>query len=207
MLTGVCLVSGCVAVFIANEIEETEPVTLVDTKLTIDTSTLPEDPKEKDWYPIAVRVLESSAWNLPPNLVMFGTNVPCSVPTGLTRLHLGFEAVDFVGVVPHRKVAVVDLDRSTDSASVRIYDAGPSLTPLQTLQFSRMLVDSHEALAIADRYGGREFRESVNNNCEVSLWIRDYEWGINYKESGQSTRPELRIRIDAKSGKAKRLPR
>ena len=205
--TCLCLVFGCIAVFTANWIEETEFVFLVDTTVTIDTSALPEKPTEVDWYPIALRVLEDSGWELPPNLVMLSSGLPCSPSAALERLRLEFTATDFVGIIAHHKAAVINLDRLTSTAAVFIYDAGPGLARSRNLVFSEMTVGLREALEIADANGGQEFRKQVDNGCEAIVWIHEHQWEIVYRESEQPTRSRLHVQVDARSGIAKRVPR
>lgn len=206
--TCLCLVCGCIAVFTADWIEETEYPTLVDTTVTIDTSALPEKPTEDDWYPIALQVLEDNGWELPPNLVMLSSGIPCSPPAALQRLHLDFAATDLVGLIPHRKSASMYLDRTTSTAAVFIYDAGPGFALSHNLEFSEMTVGSREALEIADAHGGEELRKQMGDDCEVSIWIRKHTWEIHYhRVSEQPARPLLHIEIDARSGKIKRVSR
>ena len=208
---GVALACACgclLAVFTANLIEETEYPILVDTVISIDTSVLPENATEKDWYPIALQVLEDSGWELPPNLVMLSSGIPCSPPAELERLHLDFAATDLVGFLPHYIGAQLYLDRRTGTAKVMIWDGGPRLAHSRTLELSEMTVDLRKALEIADANGGQEVRRQVDKSCEASIWIREHTWEIHYyyREPEQSARTLLYVEVDARTGKAKRLP-
>jgi hypothetical protein len=192
---------------LVDELDEVDsPQILVEQEVAIDTSALPEHPTEEDWYPVAAEVLNNSDWGLSPHLTMISTLLPCESDPVLDRLDMDFADVYFDGVVPYLKMASVSLDRTTNTASVLIsYQAlrwGHS-----PLDFSKMEISLHQALEIADRYGGQEFRERVNGECEVSIFVSDYDWKIGYKESGQLTWSDLRIQVDAKSGRAKRSSR
>jgi hypothetical protein len=202
----VCLIAGCAAIFIINTIEESELVTVVETEVPIDTTVLREDPSIQNWYSIALQVLRSSGWELSRDPVLLGGGVSCSSPLDLTKLHLEFAATDFVGILPHGKAATVDLNRATEKASIGIYDAGLRLRHSQHMELSKMAVGLYDAFEIADENGGQDFRESTNNNCDVTFWITDYEWQFDYREFDHSTRAGLRIQVDARSGKVRQLP-
>jgi hypothetical protein len=204
LVVGIALCcAGTLVAGFADEFEEVDyPQVLIETEVPIDTSLLPEHPTEKDWYRITAQILEDNGWDLSPNLTMLDGFVPCQSYPALDRLNAHFADAYFVGVIPHLKMASVSLDQTTSTASVLItYQA--LRWRHDTLDLSRMKVGLREALEIADRYGGQEFRESVSDRCVVSIYVTDYEWKIGYKELGQPTWSDLRIQIDAKSGKAK----
>jgi hypothetical protein len=163
-----------VAFFLAglvDEFEEVEsPQVLIETEVPIDISILPEYPTEKDWYRIAAQILVDNGWDLSPNLTMLHGFVLCQSYPILDRLNADFADAYFVGVIPHLKMASFRLDQATSTASVLItYQA--LRWRHDTLDLSRMEVGLYEALEIADRYGGQEFRESVSNRCVVSIYL------------------------------------
>jgi hypothetical protein len=206
-LVVVCLISFCAVRLVSDAIEESDLVTIVETEVPLDTTMLPQVLTEREWYSMAVQVLRSNGWNLSLDPVNLGGNSPCSSSLQLTKLNMEFAATDFVGILPHGKAATVDLDRATNKASIWIYDAGFRLKHSQRMELSKMAIGLHDAFDIADRNGGQDFRQSLNNHCEVLFWINDYEWQFAYRELGQSTRVGLRIQVDAKSGKVKHLSR
>ncbi len=177
-----------------------------ETTVKIDTSGLPENATEEDWYPLALQVLEESGWELPPNLVMLGSSIPCSPPATLKKLDLEFIATDLVGIIPHPKAASLDLDRLAGTASIEFYDAGPGFTRSRVLEFSEMRVRLHDALDIADANGGQQFRKQVASSCRAYIYVRDYTWKIfYYSEPSQPNHPSWSVDIDARTGKATRL--
>ena len=202
-----CCGAAWFTVVLVDELEEVDsPQILVEKEVTIDTSALPEHPTEEDWYSVAVEALQNSDWGLSPDLTRVSVLLPCQSDPVLDELDMDFADVYFDGVIPHLKMASVSLDRTTNTASVMIsYQA--LRWRRSPLGFSKMEIGLHQALAIADHYGGQEFREGVNDRCVMSIFVTDYEWRIGYKELGQPIWSDLRIRVDAQSGKARQLAR
>ncbi|MDY7075330.1 MAG: hypothetical protein SXV54_00265 [Chloroflexota bacterium] len=78
--------------------------TLVRTEVTIDTSSLPENPTVKEWYPLSVQVLQDNGWNLSPNLTSLGTIVSCEPNPVLDKVTMDFVDDYFDGFRPSLNV-------------------------------------------------------------------------------------------------------
>jgi hypothetical protein len=194
------------AVGLVYELEEVEdPQILVEKEVTVDPDTLPEHPTEQDWYRIAVQILEDHGWNLAPNLTSFFVRVPCQSYPEPDLLSMNFADAYFEGVVPRLKTASVSFDQNTNTGSVLIeYQA--LRWRHDTLDLSKTNVGLYEALEIADRYGGRDYREDVNDKCRVIISLSEHVWNISYKESGEPW-SEQRILVDFRTGEAKQASR
>lgn len=179
--------------------------TLVRKKVAIDPSVLPEHPTEQDLYRIAVQLLEDHGWNLDPNLTWLSASGSCQSYPKPDRFSVDFADAYFDGVVPHLKWAWISFDRNANTASVWIEHQAIRWRH-DTLDLSKANVGMREALEIADRYGGRDYRKDVNDECRVSICLSDDAWNISYKESGEPW-SEQRILVDFRTGKAKQVGR
>jgi len=192
---------GWLLVITITEREDVEyPQTLVDRKIAIDTSGLPERPTIDDWYLVAVEVLNDSGWDLQPNLTGIGADMPCSSNPVLDGLTMHFADSYFDGLTPSLKWASVSLDRSTNTASVEIaYQA--LRWRHSSLDISNMRTGLYEALEIAARHR-RRLGLSVNGKCMSHISISGNVWYIAYKGDGQPDWPDWRIGVDTKTGQA-----
>lgn len=181
-----------------------EYVTLTDTEVALDANALPENPTEDDWYALAVQVLEAQGWNVSPNLTwLFTVGLSCAPNPTLNRLVMTFADFYMEGLVPSVKHAELEFDRAAGIVKVHI-----SYSPMHwrhsTLDLSKTIVDFYQAIAIADAYGGQEFRESVNNACDMKVALTSRNvWSVVYRENGQRWE-NWEIRVDAITGEASR---
>jgi hypothetical protein len=179
---------------------------LVHKEVAIDPGFLPEHPTERDWYQITAQLLEDHGWDLAPNLSGLHGFVPCQSYPEPDRFYLDVAYAYFDGVVPYLKWASVSFDRNANTASVWIEHQALRWRH-DTLDLSKIEVGLYEALEIADRYGGQDFRESVNNECLVGIWLGDAEWEIDYAELGPVIWSEEGILVDFRTGEARRVDR
>jgi hypothetical protein len=202
-----CLLVAYGGIVVVQVLKDIEPVQLLDTEIPVDTSSVPLNSTEKDWYPIAVQVLASQGWDLPPHLVLFGSPITrCSPPFELDRVNMEFSAVEWEGLFPYVKVAEISFVRSAGNASVRIWVDGPRLTTYNpVLDLAKMQVDAQKALELAERYGGQEHRDRVQNRCQINIQIVDDLWRIRYWDPEHLTDSEFWIEIDAKTGQTRRV--
>ncbi len=195
-----CLVIWLGYVVLADD----EYITLTDTEVALDTSALPENPTEDDWYVLAKQVLEAQGWDVSPNLTWFHTiDLPCTPEPVLNSLAMFFADSYMEGYVPSVKHAELVFDRTAEIIKVHI-----SYSPMhwrhRTLDLSKTTVDFYKALAIADVHGGQEFRESINDACDTSVILTSRNtWLVKYRENGQRWE-NWEIRVDAITGKASR---
>ena len=208
---GIALVVGCVllcgaawlTVGIVYDLEVVKHgETLVDKEVAIDPGVLPEHPAERDLYRIAAQLLEDHGWDLAPNLTWIGASGPCQSYPEPDRFFVDLADACFDGVVPYLKWAWISFDRNTNTASVLIEHQALRWRH-DTLDLSKTDVGLYEALEIADRCGGRDYRQDVNDECRVYISLNDHVWKITYKESGEPW-SEQWILIDSRTGKAKR---
>jgi hypothetical protein len=180
---------------------------VTEKTIAVDPGALPNRPTEEDWYQVALYALQESGWNLSPNLT--GVSVPafgCQIDPEIEQLTMHFTDTYFDRVIPGIKFASVIIDRPSETASVSIsYQLLRwRYSPIKT---SDIQVGFYEALQIADALGGQDFRQSTNDRCEIHSFLSEYEWRIGHFETdGRSGWPDLRISVDARSGKARRLP-
>jgi hypothetical protein len=203
-----CGIMALTIVIVLDTYAEAEPFEYtIETKVAVDASFLPEHPTEADWYLIAKQSLEDSGWELSPNLTKIWTTFPCQSDGVLDHLEMQFSDAYFSGIIPHLKVASVSLNHTRDVASVRIGDEA-SRWRHSPMDVSAMKVGFYEAVKIADRYAGKEFRQTVNDRCEMTVFVTDYTWKVYYfRDDQQIPVPDLKIEINARSGKVKRLSR
>jgi hypothetical protein len=194
-----CMLLGLIGILIVNAVEEFEPITLLEKRVPIASSNLPENLEVRGWHAVATNVLDKNGWNLPLNLVLFSTYVPCTSLSDASRVRMEFVAIDGSPVLPHKIAAVVSFDRERGDASVWVYDAGPKLRHAPIMHLSSLKVGLIEAFDKAERLGGQEFRAGSNNECDIVVWLHDYEWNIDYRNL-LSTQSGLRVRVDAISG-------
>jgi len=201
-----CVVSCCTIWLVYAIFIDEEESLLVDTEVAIDTSALPTRPTEEDWYQLAVQILETHEWDLPPNLTNMGyASFPCAASPTLNAWSMSFEASYFNGIIPTRKSAYIVFNHATSTATVTI-NSIPFLWPRRSavLDLSKITVDCYEAFEIADTYAGQEFRDSVNDACQMGLGMTsDYIWSIRYREHDQR-REDWGIRVDAITGEVER---
>jgi hypothetical protein len=198
-----CVAMCCTIWFAYVVTTDEEYTTLVDTKVLIDASALPEEPAIGDWYAIAVQVLKDNDWGLSPNLTSaFYGSLPCQSGPVLDTLTMNFADAYFNGAIPSVKYAEIILNRSNSTASVHIYYS-PMRWLHPSLRLSGVEVDFYEALEIADRQGGQEFRDRVGDACDIGFLIgSDYTWKIDYRKQAQY-RERWGIWVNARTGEAK----
>lgn len=202
-----CALASCI-IFIAgfaDEWEEVEyPQVLVDKEVAVDTRALPEQPSMNDWYLLAVQILRNNGWDLAPNLTRVWALRPCEPGSELTRLEMSFADAYLFDLIPSLRLASVSLYPKSDRAAVLIaYQA--LRWRHKTLDPGELRIGLHEAIEIADRHGGQDYRETMKDKCEVVVSITGDQWIVRFRESRQSSSTDIEIRVDAKSGKAKRL--
>ena len=206
----VAIVSAIVCCIVAwgmiGVIDEDEDVqcaqTLVDTEVTIDTASLPENPTTKDWYPIGLQVLQENGWDLSPNLTGFGAITSCGSDLVLDEVQMDFVDRYFDGLRPSTKWGWVSLSRRSNTASVLIEYQALQWVRSSGIDLAEVKVGAQEALEIADRYGGREYRESVNDKCRVSVDLWGKRWRIQYRGDDSSRWENWAIWVDAATGEA-----
>lgn len=203
ILAGVCLVVGCVAIVIAEELEDIVPELLVEAEVEIDTSTLlPREPTAEDWYPVAVQLLDEQGGRSPMKLYSLGGYTDSCVPSlSLNHFHAEFMAYEFRGILPYKRFAQLSFDQAAGSAFVWITEEGPVLTRSPLMDFSKVKVHSREVLDLAEQAGGEQYRQRVNNQCQISISLVRYKWKIYYWQHGQKDAPGLWIEVDARTGK------
>jgi hypothetical protein len=175
---------------------------LVDKEVAIDPSVLPEHPTEQDLYRISEQLMEDHGWGLAPNLTWIGASGPCQSNPEPDRFSVHFADAYLNSVVPYLKWAWISFDRNTNTASVSI-EHQPLRWRHDTLDLSDINIGLYDALEIADRHGGRDYREDLNDKCRVYVSLNDHVWKITYKESGEPW-SEQWIVVDSRTGKAKR---
>jgi len=196
----VCTVAFMAYIVLADD----EYIDVMDIEMALDMSDLPESPTEDDWYALAVQVLEANGWNVSPNLTrLHSTKLPCSPNPALNGLVMFFADSYMEGYVPSVKHAELVFNRTANTVEVHI-----SYSPMHwghsRLDLSKTKVDFYQALAIADAYGGRAFRDSVNDACDISVILTSRNvWLVCYRENGQQWE-DWEIRVNAITGKASR---
>lgn len=207
---GIALVVGCVllggapwlALAWVSDLEVVEDgEILVDAEVAIDPGILPDHPAERDLYRIAVQLLEDHGWDLAPNLTWIGAGGPCESYPEPDRFSADFADAYFDGVVLYLKRAGISFDRNTNTASV-LMEHQALRWKHDTLDLSKINVGLYEALEIADRHGGRDYRQDVNDECRVYIHLNDHVWKITYKESGEPW-SERSTRVDSRTGEVK----
>ena len=148
-----------------------------------------------------MQLSEDHGWDLAPNLTWIGASGPCESYPEPDRFSADLADAYFDGVVPYLKWAWISFDRNTNTASVLIEHQALRWRH-GTLDLSKPNIGLYEALEIADRYGGRDYREDVSDKCRVSISLNDHVWKITYKESGEPW-AEQWIVVDSRTGKAK----
>jgi len=203
MVSLVCVALCCTIWLIYAVITDEEYTTLVNTEVLIDTSALPEKPTVSDWYAIAGQVLENNDWDLSANLTsVFYGDLPCQSGPALNVLAMSFADSYLNGPIPSVKYAEIILNRANSTASVHIY-CSPMRKLRPSLRLSEVEVGFYEALEIADRQGGQEFRDRVSDACNIGFFIdSDYVWKIDYQKQAQY-RERWEIWVDARTGEAK----
>ncbi|MBN2392410.1 MAG: hypothetical protein JXR84_16895 [Anaerolineae bacterium] len=196
----VCTVAFMAYIVLADD----EYIDVIDTEMTLDMSDLPGSPTEDDWYALAVQVLEANGWNASPNLTWFYTiELPCSPNPVLSSLKMMFADSYMDGLVPSVKYAELKFDRTTNTVTVHIFYS-PMHWGHPTLDLSKTTVDFYQMLAVADAHGGQEFRESVNNACDIRVILTSRNtWSVKYRENGRQWE-NWEIRVNAITGKAGR---
>lgn len=197
-----CMLVGLIGILFLNAVEEFEPITLVEKRVPVDSSNLPNNLVVQDWYAVATNILGENGWHLPLNLVLFSTHIPCTSLSDASKVRMEFVAKDGSSVLPHEIAASVSFDREKGDASVWIFDTGPKLppAPIPTMHLSSLQIGLYEAFDKAERLGGEEFRARSSSECDIAIWLHEYEWNIDYRDP-LSTQPDLRIRVDAVSGR------
>jgi hypothetical protein len=202
-----CAVVSCILSIagFADEWEEVEyPQIIVEKEVAIDTQALPEQPRMTDWYPLAVQILKDDGWDLAPNLTKIRALCTCEPGTGLIGVEMSFADAYLSGLIPSLRLASISFDPGSDRASVLIaYQA--LRWRHKTLDLDELGIGLHEAIEIADRHGGQEYRETMKDACEVTASITGDHWIVRFRGSRQSSPTDIEIRVDAQSGKAKRL--
>lgn len=195
-----CLLACVVGILLLNEVEEFEPITLVEERMPVDSFKLPENLEVRDWNALAMNMLHENGWKFPINLVLFSAHVPCASLSDASNVRMEFVAKDGSLLLPHKMVGVVSFDRQKGDATVWIYDAGPKLAHAPIMHSASLKVELREALDGAERLGGKEFRTKLTNKCDIGIWLHDYKWNIDYRDP-LSTQSGLRIKVDAVSGR------
>lgn len=197
LLITLCCIGLVFYIVVADE----EYIDLLSTETTFEVDTLPEYPNENDWYELAVRILEGYDKDMSPNLYRITTNViPCTLNLSLDHLTLEFADSYFAeGYIPSIKYAELTFDRESGIVEVQT-----SYSPMHwghsSLELSKTTVDFYEALALADVFKGQEFRESLDNACEISVRLTsNHYWLIAYRENDGEWQ-NWRIQIDAVTG-------
>jgi hypothetical protein len=204
----ICVILCCAVAWGAiGVIDEAEDArnrqTLVRTEVAIDTSLLPENPTIEDWYPIGLEVLQDNGWDLSPNLTSMGTIASCEPGLVLDEVEMKFADRYFDELRPSIKWGWISLDRHSNTASVWIEYQALQWKHSASIDLTQVEVGLQEALEIADRHGGRDYRESVNNECNVNIDLWGDEWRIRYREDESSRWEPWIIWIDAATGEAK----
>jgi hypothetical protein len=200
----VCCVAAWVGISIIDEDADVqEPQVLVDTEVTIDTTSLPENPTIADWYPIGLQVLQDNGWDLSPNLTSIGVVTSCGSSLVLDRVQLDFVDHYFDGFRPGVKWGRVSLDRHSNTASVHISYQALQWVWLSGIDLAGVKVGAQEALEIADRYEGQQYRESANDKCKMAIDLGSSGWRIRYRENDGSRWEDWAIWVDAETGAVK----
>jgi hypothetical protein len=174
---------------------------LVNTKVDIDTSSLPVPPKLENWYALGWQLLQDNGWDLAPNLASVQTFAPCGEFTPvLNDVNLDYYDAYFDGLRPCRKHGFVALDRDPGTAWVLIEYNALRWRHLPPIDFTKVKVGLQEALRIADSYKGREYRESLNDQCDVSISLGRDSWEISYRNHETSRWEFWAILIDVGTG-------
>jgi hypothetical protein len=204
----VCAILCCVAwqglIWVKNleGVEQSE--ILVYNKFALDTTSLPERPTLEDWYAIGWQLLQDNGWDLSSNLVSIQTFAPCGDPDPvLNKVNLDFSDAYFDGFIPCRKHGEVCFDRDSDKVRVSIEYNALSWNRPPSIEFTEVRVELPQALEIADRHGGREYRESLNDQCDVEIWLDSSEWEIRYRNLETSRWEFWTIVIDVETGEAR----
>ena len=192
-----------VVVLIDEDADVQNSQTLVDTQVTIDTASLPPNPTIEDWYPIGLQVLQDNGWDLSPNLTGIGAITSCGYTLALDEIQLDFTSRYFDGLRPSVKRGWVSLDRRSNTASVYISYQAMQWVRSSGIDLAEVKVGIHEALEIADQYAGQDYRESVDNKCQVRVYLGSRGWRIKYRK--EEERPQWEtwtIWVDAVTGEA-----
>jgi hypothetical protein len=202
------VVLGIAAFLLVGVIDEPDEVrnrqTLIDTEVAIDSSTLPESPTIEDWYPIGLQVLQDSGWDLSPNLVSIFTIASCEPGFALDKVDMKF-ADRYLDeqLRPSIKWGWISLDRRSNTASVWIEYQALRWKHSASIDLSQVEVGLQEALEIADRHAGQEYRESVNNECKVMVDLGSQGWRVSYRGDDSSRWEDWDIWVDAATGEAR----
>jgi hypothetical protein len=147
--------------------------------------------------------LQDNGWDLSSNLTDIQTFAPCGDPDPvLDKVNLHFYDVHFDDLIPYRKHGEVFFDRDLDKVRVSIEYKALQWRRFSSIEFAEVRVELQEALEIADHYGGREYRESLDNQCDVQIWLRPSEWEIGYRNHETSRWESWTIMIDVETGEA-----
>ncbi len=206
---GLCCIVTYILVAFADDISE--PV-FEEYFPVVDFTQLPEQPTEEDWYDVAVTLLHDIGWSPPHNMVQFGASFRCGDSYTLEEVsNILFEKKYLSTSGPIYESARIWFGWHNEE--IRILTARSinlpmdALLPVNGLDFSRKKVSAADAYDLAEANGGAEFRESIDNNCEVLVRLSSgTEWHIDYSgdktgEDDEFSRPQLNIYINAMTGK------
>lgn len=172
-------------------------------QVPINVESLPMEPNEKDWYLIAIDVLDQVGWGLDLNVTQLGTTVTYSTNVSMDTVSIDFADAYFKGLVPYIRYASLYLDRSTARAFVSI-DEYSFKWKHAVVDLDKSKIDFYRAFEIAKLNGIQDFIEDKNGPFIVNIYISNDGWDVGIREYIKRW-PDWKIRIDPITGEAKRV--
>jgi len=162
-----------------------EYIDLVDKETLTSFDSLPERPTEDDWYALGLQVLQDNHWQVAPNLTsMWSLDLLCSSSPTPSKIAMHFADSYLEGPVPSVKHAEIIFDRTTSVVQIHIYYA-PVHWGVSQVKLTKLNVDLYEALALADAYGGADYRQGADDGCVMSVRLTsNYRWIVKYGRPG-----------------------
>jgi hypothetical protein len=130
---------------------------------------------------------------------------------GCTKIDFGFQNGNFeffriskTNGRESRIVRIVNIDPRSKFIFVTENEYAPKLVNWSSIGFVQNQLSADEIMQIADNDGGQEKRVSVENACDISMWLApdsaDYNgWEVNYTRRDDGT-SMFRIQIDPYTG-------